>query len=246
MGLDEDLVGAVDRHEILAYYQPQIDLASGAIVAVEALSRWQHPSRGLLQPNLFIGIAEQSDLILEIGDEMIDNGCRCSRLWGVEVAVNVSAAQLATTEFFEHLMTRLTEESLGEHAITVEITESKAIADPELVAQRLAELRDLGVDISIDDFGSGFSSLDQVLSLPVSEVKLDRSLIQGHLGESEAVMTSVIAIAHARGIRVVAEGIETAAHLDLARRLGCDRAQGYLLGMPTPENEVGELLRAHA
>ncbi|CAN5182315.1 hypothetical protein BH09ACT1_BH09ACT1_24530 [soil metagenome] len=246
MGLDEDLVGAVDRHEILAYYQPQIDLATGAIVAVEALSRWQHPSRGLLQPNLFIGIAEQSDLILEIGDEMIDNGCRCSRLWGVEVAVNVSAAQLATTEFFEHLMTRLTAESLGQNAITVEITESKAIADPELVAQRLSELRDLGVDISIDDFGSGFSSLDQVLNLPVSEVKLDRSLIQGHLGESESVMTSIIAIAHARGIRVVAEGIETAAHLDLARRLGCDRAQGYLLGMPTPENEVRELLRAHA
>jgi EAL domain-containing protein (putative c-di-GMP-specific phosphodiesterase class I) len=246
MGLDDELVGAVGRHEILAYYQPQIDLASGTIVAVEALSRWQHPSRGLLQPNLFIGIAEQSALILEIGDEMIDNGCRCSRLWGLEVAVNVSAAQLATTEFFDHLMERLIEESLGDNSITVEITESKAIGDLEEVSRRLSLLRELGVDISIDDFGSGFSSLDQVLSLPVTEVKLDRSLIQGHLRESEEMMTSVIAIAHARGIRIVAEGIETAAHLELARNLGCDRAQGYLLGMPTPENEVGELLRAHA
>lgn len=246
MGLDDDLVGAVDRHEILAYYQPQIDLAAGTIVAVEALSRWQHPTRGLLQPNLFIGLAEQSSLILEIGDEMIDNGCRCSRLWGLEVAVNVSAAQLATAEFFDHLVARLAEESLGDNAITVEITESKAIADPDEVARRLTLLRDIGVDISIDDFGSGFSSLDQVLSLPVSEVKLDRSLIQGHLRESEEMMRSIIAIAHARGIRVVAEGIETAAHLELARSLGCDRAQGYLLGMPTPENEVGELLRAHA
>lgn len=246
MGLDEDLIGAVDRHEILAYYQPQIDLSTGAIVAVEALSRWQHPSRGLLQPSLFIGLAEQSDLIFEIGDEMIDNGCRCSRLWGVEVAVNVSAAQLATVEFFDHLMSRLAEEALGEHSITVEITESRAIVDPEDAVRRLLQLRTRGVDVSIDDFGSGFSSLDQVLRLPVTEVKLDRSLIQGHLGDSEHVMASVIEIAHGRGIRVVAEGIETSAHLDLARRLGCDRAQGYLLGMPTPEDEVGELLKAHA
>ncbi|MCU1420353.1 MAG: hypothetical protein JWN36_4 [Microbacteriaceae bacterium] len=241
------LQDAVRNDEIVAYYQPQIDLASGQIVGVEALSRWRHPTLGLLSPESFIADAEENGTIHEIGRYMLDDGCRCAADWqrdgyDIGVAVNVSASQLSSVAFFDHLADKLATLSLRPRSITVEITESRAIADPEDAAARLGVLRDIGVDVSIDDFGIGHSSLEQLLRLPATEVKIDKSLVHGLQSDSDAIMRDLVELAHGRGLRVVAEGIETVEHLERAREVGCDRAQGYLLGRPSPEDEVTQML----
>ena len=241
------LQDAVRNSEIVAYYQPQLDLGSGEIVGVEALSRWRHPTLGLLSPESFIADAEESGAIHDIGAFMLDDGCRCAADWqsagyDIGVAVNVSAAQLTTDAFFEHLAERLATLSLRPRSITVEITESRAIADPVDAATRLGVLRGIGVDVSIDDFGIGHSSIEQVLRLPATEVKIDKSLLHGVQHGSDAIMRELVELAHGRGLRVVAEGIETDEHLARAREVGCDRAQGYLLGRPSPEDEITQML----
>ena len=242
------LQDAVRNDEIVAYYQPQVDLLSGQIVGVEALSRWRHPTLGLLSPESFIADAEENGTIHEIGAYMLDDGCRCAAEWqrdgfDVGVAVNVSASQLTSSAFFDHLADNLATLSLRPRSITVEITESRAIADPEDAAARLGVLRDIGVDVSIDDFGIGHSSLEQLLRLPATEVKIDKSLVHGLQSDSDAIMRDLVELAHGRGLRVVAEGIETVEHLERAREVGCDRAQGYLLGRPSPEDEVTQMLQ---
>lgn len=241
------LQDAVRNNEIVAYYQPQVDLLSGEIVGVEALSRWRHPTRGLLWPESFIADAEENGAIHEIGAFMLDDGCRCAAQWqhggyDIGVAVNVSASQLTTGAFFDHLADNLATLSLRPRSMIVEITESRAIADPEDAAARLGVLRDIGVDVSIDDFGIGHSSLEQLLRLPATEVKIDKSLVHGLQSESDAIMRDLVELAHGRGLRVVAEGIETVEHLERAREVGCDRAQGYLLGRPSPEDEITRML----
>ena len=241
------LQDAVRNSEIVAYYQPQIDLQSGEIVGVEALSRWRHPTLGLLSPESFIADAEESGAIHEIGAFMLDDGCRCAADWqrdgyDVEVAVNVSASQLGSDAFFDRLADNVSSMFLRPQSITVEITESREIVDRVDAAARLGILRSIGVDVSIDDFGTGHSSLEQLLGLPASEVKIDKSLLHGALEDSETIMRDLVELAHARGLRVVAEGIETVEHLELAREMGCDRAQGYLLGRPSPESEITQML----
>jgi len=248
--LQAELTVAVERHEIVAWYQPQMDISSGLIVAVEALSRWQHPRLGLLDPDHFIELAEQTGLIGEIGRSMIESACHSAAAWrttqtSLAVAVNVSAAQLATGEFFDDLVAMLHATGLPPTLLTIEITESRAIANREEAAVRLNRLRLLGITISIDDFGVGFSSLDQLLELPAAELKLDRSLIHGMVENSGSLMSVIVTLAHERGLRVVAEGIETAAHLELARDLGCDRVQGYLIGRPMPPHEVAPFLSGY-
>jgi EAL domain-containing protein (putative c-di-GMP-specific phosphodiesterase class I) len=244
--LQAELIGAVDRSEIAVFYQPQIDMVTEDIVAAEALSRWIHPTHGVLPPKAFIAEAERSELIHEIGAFMLDSGCRDVADWhekgyGIEVAVNVSALQLGTVSFFEHLIHNLAELKLVRHSITVEITESRAITNLADAAARLMDMRDLGVDISIDDFGTGFSSVAQVLSLPATELKIDRSLVQGDPALTRQTLTTVIELAHDRGLRVVAEGVETTEQFERVRELGCDRCQGYLIGRPTSHDEIDEL-----
>ncbi|MES2170478.1 MAG: EAL domain-containing protein [Actinomycetota bacterium] len=251
MSIDTDLVGAVGRDEIVAYFQPQIDLATDAISSVEALSRWNHPTLGILSADAYIPVAETSGLIHEIGDFMLDEGCRCAARWeklglDVEVAVNVSAVQLTTSDFFERLLRNLTRLALPPQRIIVEITESLAIADHRDAARRLDFIRSAGVAVSIDDYGSGYSSLDQLMKLPATELKMDRSLVQRTGAGSDEQLASTIELAHEMGLRVVAEGIETDAQLERVRSLGCDRVQGYLTGTALPEPQVEELLLAAA
>lgn len=247
MELQDDLVGAVARSEIVAWYQPQLDLASGRIVAVEALSRWSHPNRGLLAPAHFISLAERTDLISEIGRYMLEDGCRCAAEWleagtPLEVSVNVSASQLASADFFDDLVAMLEAINLPAELLTLEITESQAIADRAGASLRLEHLRQLGMNISIDDFGTGFSSLDQFFALPATELKIDRSLIQGEILNGDSLVSVMVGLAHERGLRVVAEGVETANHLELARDLGCDRVQGYLIARPMPHAQLTAFL----
>jgi EAL domain-containing protein (putative c-di-GMP-specific phosphodiesterase class I) len=243
-----DLSGAAGRGEIVAYYQPQIDVISGKVVAVESLSRWIHPDLGLQSPLVFIPIAEEFGLIDEIGEFMISDACRCAadlaqRNLSIEVSVNVSALQLARSAFFEYLESEIIGCELARDSLTLEITESRFIANRPQVAERLSKLRDQGVSVSIDDFGVGHSSVEQVLALPANELKIDRTIVQDD-SSSGALMQTIVLLAKDRGLRTVAEGVETQAQLERVRTLGCDRAQGFLIGRPVPRNDLDTLLDA--
>jgi EAL domain-containing protein (putative c-di-GMP-specific phosphodiesterase class I) len=249
--LVSDLSGAVGRGEIVAHYQPQIDVASGAIVAVESLSRWIHPDLGIQSPLDFIPIAEEFGMIDEIGDFMLRDACQlaadlCAQGHSIEVAVNVSALQLATTAFFERLEELISDLQLRPGAITIEVTESRLIANRPQVSARLGRLRDLGVDVSIDDFGVGHSSVEQVLALPANELKIDRMIVQEQSASNGALLATIVRLVQDRGLRTVAEGVETEEQLERVRALGCDRAQGYLIGRPMIRRDLEKLLARKA
>ncbi|WP_411700997.1 EAL domain-containing protein [Conyzicola sp.] len=241
-----DLEGAVDRGEIVALFQPQIDVQTRQIVAVEALARWNHPELGSVPPEIFIPIAEEHHLINRIGDFMIDEGCRLAADFlalghRIDVAVNVSAAQLLDLEFLDRVQQNIQRHALSPANITVEVTESLPIADVPEVSERLVELRELGLGISVDDFGTGHSSLDRLLVLPATELKIDQSLIRD-MEASAALLRAAVRTAHDYGLRVVAEGVETEEHFEWCIELGCDRAQGYLFSRPTTEHAIAQLL----
>jgi EAL domain-containing protein (putative c-di-GMP-specific phosphodiesterase class I) len=246
-----DLAGAVSRHEIVAYYQPQIDIESGNVVAVESLSRWMHPQLGMQSPLIFIPLAEEFGLIDELGDFMVSEACRlavdfCEREMNIEVAVNVSALQLASPAFFTHLEQLISDLQLAPGSITLEITESRLIANRPQVAKRLGHLRDLGVGVSIDDFGVGYSQVEQVLALPANELKIDRMIVQDQTATNGALLATIVRMVSDRGLRTVAEGVETEEQLQRVRDLNCDRAQGYLIGMPMPKAQLFEDLARRA
>ena len=249
MSVESELEGAVDRAEIVPYFQPQVEVTTGTITALEALSRWQHPTRGLIPPTVFIPVAERTGMIHEIGAFMLEEGCRHAARWrrrgfDVDVSVNVSAIQLATPDVFDRLQALLEEFAMPAGALTIEITESQLISDLATVAARLRVLKAIGLGISLDDFGTGHSSLSQLRDLPITELKIDRSLVQED-NNSGALVEVAVALLQDRGVRVVAEGVETEEQLERVRRLSCDRAQGYLFGRPMPVAEIDELL-AHS
>jgi EAL domain-containing protein (putative c-di-GMP-specific phosphodiesterase class I) len=234
------------RGEIVAVYQPQVDIRTGCIVGVEALARWNHPVYGPISPQTFIPLAEENDFIDEIGDFMIDEGCRCAAEWNslgrrVDVAVNVSAAQLLTLHLLDRVTDNLAKYSLTPDHIVIEITESLPVLDVPEVAARLVRLRELGLGISIDDYGTGYSSLARFNTVPATEIKIDQSLIQAS-DASTHLIGDAVDRAHAMHVRVVAEGVETEEQLQRARDLGCDRVQGYLLGRPGSESDMAHLL----
>ena len=244
--LESDLEGAVARGEISAVFQPQIDIRTRRVVSVEALARWNHPEYGYVGPATFIPLAEELDLITDIGDFMIDEGCRLaaeltSLGHRVDVAVNVSAAQLVTLDFLDRVEANLRRHELTTDRLIVEITESLPVIDVPEVAARLRDLRDLGLGISIDDFGTGYSSVERLAVLPATELKIDQSLIRD-TAPIPAYVCEAVDTAHELGLRVVAEGIETEHHFARAVGLQCDRAQGYLFSRPTTENHLRRLL----
>jgi EAL domain-containing protein (putative c-di-GMP-specific phosphodiesterase class I) len=240
--LPEDLAGAVRRGEIAAWFQPQIDLRDGRVVAAEALCRWQHPVRGLVQPADFIPIAEETGLIEEIGVFMARQSCFAIEQWRIDVSVNVSPLQLETAGFTNWLEHQLSGVSLGDSTLTIEITEGHRIANVAAVVRRLDRLRALGIGVAIDDFGAGQSSLKQLRRLHATELKIDRSLvIDEAAGE---LVAQAVEAARSSGARTVAEGIETRDHLERMSRMGCDRAQGYLIGRPMPKQQMDALVAA--
>jgi EAL domain-containing protein (putative c-di-GMP-specific phosphodiesterase class I) len=246
VSIASELRGAVGRGEIVAFFQPQVDVETRRVTAVEALARWQHPTRGLISPSVFIPAAEDTGTIHEIGAFMLREGCRHAARWrdegfSLDVSVNVSAVQLAKPGVFAQLHELLDTFALPEGTLTIEITESQLIADLNDVATRLAHLKSFGLGISLDDFGTGHSSLAQLQDLPITELKLDRSLIQA-LSVGGELIALAVSLLQERGVRVVAEGVETEDQLDRVRRLRCDRAQGYLFGRPMPVDQVDKLL----
>jgi len=245
--LQSELAGAVERGELIAVFQPQFDLATNRIVAVETLCRWVHPELGLLMPYAFIPIAEATDLIHSIGRFILDEACSAAREWqaaglDLAVAVNVSPVQLTSDDIVDHVVELVRRLELTPKGITLEITETSPILDLEAAAGRLKVLRRLGLGISIDDYGTGHSSLTRLDALDADELKIDQSLVKSGSGEVFAHLQGVVTYAHERRIRVVAEGVETAEQLARVTELGCDRAQGFLLGRPVSRREVEKLI----
>lgn len=236
-----DLAGAIEHDEFLFHFQPQHDVRTGRVVATEALLRWQHPTRGLLVPADFLELAEESGLIVPIGQVMLRHACReLSRLGrGVRLAVNVSAAELGAAGFLDHIEAALIEFAVPPRLLELEVTESAAISDHSI--SLLHELRHLGVRIAIDDFGTGYSSLNSLQRMPVDLLKVDRAFAaalttsDARSGQTAvAVMKAAVDIASALGISTLAEGIERPDQLSQVRALGFDLVQGFFLASPTP------------
>ena len=239
--IESQLHRAIAADEFVLHFQPQIDLLTGRVVAAEALVRWQHPVLGLVAPGHFIPLAEDSGLILQIGDWVIREALRQMRTWAAagmqlsHMAVNGSTRQVRSPDFAEHVLRELERHNMPVIVSSWSITESGLMENIESAAQRLTRLRARGVRIAIDDFGTGYSSLYYLRDLPFDAIKIDRSFLHNVTAtEGAAIADAVIAMAHALGKQVVAEGVELPAQLSYLRSHGCDLAQGYLFGRPVP------------
>ena len=245
--LVEELRVAVERGDFMLHYQPQVDLRTGNISAVEALLRWPHPRLGLVPPLEFLPLAEEAGLMKSLTAWVLEQAlvqCAAWRLGGREltVSVNVSTTDLLDPGFVGVVRRLLERHSLPASALIIEITETTIIGDFEACKMVIAELRVLGLGVSIDDFGAGFTSLAHLASLAVSELKLDRTfitgLVPGEPGRDLALVRGTIDLSHALGLRVVAEGVEDSATFELLAGAGCDLAQGYFIGMPVPAKQL--------
>jgi EAL domain-containing protein (putative c-di-GMP-specific phosphodiesterase class I) len=252
MHTEHALHRALERDELRLHYQPVIDIAGGQVAAVEALLRWQHPAQGLVAPDRFIPVAEESGLIIPIGAWVLHEACRQLREWTYggragslgAVEVNLSARQVDHVEIVNTVERALDETGIPPSALTLEITESALMRDAASALQVLRALKGLGVTLAIDDFGTGYSSLSYLHRFPLDVLKIDKSFVDGMAGGRDGVeiVAAVIKLAHALGLQVVAEGVEQAAQLEQLAAMGCDFAQGYLFARPLPVTEVTERL----
>ena len=249
--LEADLRMALQRDQLILYYQPKIDLASGRLCGLEALVRWLHPELGLVPPGDFIGLAENRGLIEPLGRWVLRAACQQLRDWQaaglptVPVAVNLSARQFGSDSLVNDVQQALQDFDLAASDLEVELTESALMTDPRRAGEVLHQLADMGIALSIDDFGTGYSSLSYLKRFPARVVKIDRAFVDGlpDDGDDLAITRAVIAMAHSLKLTVVAEGVETQAQLQVLRQLGCDQVQGYLLGRPMPASDLdGQLL----
>jgi diguanylate cyclase (GGDEF)-like protein/PAS domain S-box-containing protein len=249
--LESALRLALVRDELVLHYQPKVDATSNEIVGLEALVRWHHPLRGLVPPGEFIPLAEERGLIVPIGRWVVATACRQIRAWrdaGLAtppVAVNLSPRQFADNRLVDDFEDAMAASCVAPADLEIELTESVLVADPERANDVLRRLHAMGVRIAIDDFGTGYSSLSYLKRFPAQTVKIDRSFISGLPTDRDdtAITQAVIAMAHSLGLRVVAEGVETADQLGLLRQLHCDEVQGYLLGRPVPAGEIAVRLQ---
>ena len=247
----EQLREAIDRDELVLHYQPKLDLRRGTVTGVEALVRWQHPTRGLLYPDAFLPLAEHSGLMRRLTLTVLQIALQQAGAWRrqgheLSVAVNLSASDLLDVRLPAQVELLLESLDLPAHVLELEITETVLVADPARAHQVLHALRGLGVRIAVDDYGTGYSSLSYLQDLPVDDLKLDRSFVMrsGDDPRSAAIVTSTIGLAHALDLRIVAEGVENAAILDRLTAAGCDMAQGYHLARPQPAGQLTAWLGA--
>jgi diguanylate cyclase len=247
------LQGDIDSQALLLHYLPEVDLRSGAIVAAEALVRWRHPTRGLLLPDSFIGIAESMDLAGELGRWVLRNACAEFSRWrsrGVgQIAVlriNVSPLQLAGRGFVRTVADTIEEFGIDAGSLCLEITERAVVHDIESTRRTLAELKEVGVQLAIDDFGTGYAVLSHLKSLPIDMLKIDRGFVRdlGTNANDLAIVRSIIGLAGAFDLQLVAEGVETPAAARTLMQHGCHRAQGFLLSRPIPSSAMESLLSA--
>jgi len=252
--LETDLRRAIERQEFLLHYQPIVSLADGSVRGFEALVRWKHPDRGMVSPGVFIPMMEETGLIVPLGAWVIGEACRQLKIWqerfahfaSLSVNVNVSGKQFAKTNLVAVVETALRETKLAGRCLILEITESVTMTNAEQSAATLRELRGLGVGISVDDFGVGYSSLSQLHRFPIDALKIDRSFLQRIGGEERdaEIIRTIVTLAHNLGLTVTAEGIETPLQLEKLRALGCESGQGYLFAKPLSVEQVETMLAA--
>lgn len=249
--LEHGLRAALDKKEFFLVYQPQMDIATGAVVGFEALLRWQHPELGTIGPDRFMGIAENSGLILPIGAWVLKTACSQARKWQDEglcttpVAVNVSAVQFRQPGFREVVSRVLIETGLGCEYLELEVTESLLLSNADMTSSVLRELKGMGLKLAIDDFGTGYSSLSYLKQFPFSKLKIDRSFIRDVAVNSDdaAITTAIVSMAKSLSLKVIAEGVETEAQMSFLRKLGCEEIQGYYFSKPLTAEEVSARLR---
>ena len=252
LDLEMDLRSAISRHEFRLHYQPILRLDTGRITEVEALIRWQHAKRGLLQPDSFIGLTEETGLIVPIGQWVLTEACRQARVWQLEfpsspplvMSVNLSAKQFQNPNLVQEVTQALTESGLDAASLKLEITESVVMQDAPATLAKLQELKDLGIRLAIDDFGTGYSSLGYLKSFPVDTLKIDRSFVKGLSkdGNDSAIVRAVVTVAKSLNMDVTAEGVETDEQRVELKALGCDRGQGFLFARPADAEHLTPLL----
>ncbi len=238
------------RDELVLAYQPLVDLETKEIVGVESLLRWQHPPRGFVQPDEFIPLAEQTGLIIGIGEWVLREACRQNKSWQaagfkpVRISVNVSGKQFLNPDFIGTIRDVLTDSGLEPKYLELEITESTAIGDACYIPAMLEEIKALGVSISIDDFGTEYSSLSRITQLPIDSIKMAMQFVSGiDVSEKDETIAKVIInLANRLGLRIVAEGVETKTQLDFLKKRICDEVQGFYLYRPMPADEIEKIL----
>ncbi|MBI1889511.1 MAG: EAL domain-containing protein [Burkholderiales bacterium] len=250
MTIESKLRVAVDNDELLLQYQPKLDLRSGRIVGVEALVRWQHPEMGVVSPGVFIPIAEESGLIIPIGDWILRTACAQGAAWQaagipIPIAVNLSARQFLQPDIAQRVKYAIDSSGIDPRYLELEITESMSMGNPEQSIGIMQTFRDLGITLTIDDFGTGYSNLSYLKRFPVDKIKLDQSFVREITQSSEALAISqaILAIAHSLHLKVVAEGVETEAQLTLLSRNQCEEAQGYYISRPLSAQPCAAFIR---
>jgi diguanylate cyclase (GGDEF)-like protein len=253
VSLEADLARALERDQLELYYQPIVDTKSRGLVGFEALARWNHHQRGIVGPDEFIPIAEDTGLIRPIGEWVLLTACRqlaewTSELPGLHMSINLSAQQLAQTDLVTHVLGAIAATTIDPRQLDLEITESSVMPNIGLAEGSLAQLRDAGIGISLDDFGTGYSCLSHLHDLPVSTVKIDRGFVQRLYTSDQrpVVVQAIIALAHTLGMTVTAEGVESEAQLSFLRELECERAQGFLFGRPMATASAAKILSTAA
>jgi EAL domain-containing protein (putative c-di-GMP-specific phosphodiesterase class I) len=249
--LENSLRPALDKKELFLMYQPQIDMTTGKVFGLEALLRWQHPELGLVPPDRFIRIAENSGLILPIGEWVLRTACSQTRKWQEEglpdaiVAVNVSAIQFRQEGFCELIRRVLDETGLAAQYLELELTESLLLSSADMTFAVLKDLKAMGLKLAIDDFGTGYSSLSYLKHFPVSKLKIDRSFIRDVATNPDdaAITTAIISMAKSLHLKVIAEGVENEAQMSFLRAHQCDEIQGYYFSKPLMADEVPDKLQ---
>ncbi|XGV97279.1 MAG: EAL domain-containing protein [Leptolyngbya sp. BL-A-14] len=253
LALENSLHHALERQEFVLYYQPQINITTGAVTGMEALLRWQHPELGLIPPRVFIPLAEENGLVLAIGEWVLRTACTQSKAWllaglsPLRMAVNLSARQFQRPQLVQTIAQLLTELQLPPSSLELEITETTAMQDVDFTITMLEELRSMGVHISMDDFGTGYSSLGYLKRFPLTTIKLDQSFVHELTVDPSdaAIADAVIALGRGLHLNVVAEGVETQVQADYLRSRHCEEMQGYLFSPPMPAVEATQFLQSH-
>ena len=249
---EADLRKAFDNEELTLYYQPMVQIETGKLTSIEALIRWLHPERGLISPTEFIPKVEESGLILSLAEWVLRTVCKQYSLWEkacfdpVSIALNLSGRLFKREAFIETVLCVLEETGFRPDCLEMEINESIIMQDEKTIFSGLKKLKEIGIRLTIDDFGSGFSSLSYLKKLPLDRIKIDRSVVQDMLidPDKRAMVSAIIATAHSLGLRVTAVGVETKEQLHFLRMQGCDEVQGYLFSPPAPADELIRLFRS--
>jgi diguanylate cyclase (GGDEF)-like protein/PAS domain S-box-containing protein len=248
--LESNLRKAIEREEFVLHYQPVVNLATGRIVGTEALVRWQHPELGLLHPSEFIPLAEETGLIIPLGEWVLEKGCQQAMEWQdigpapFRLSVNLSMRQFAHSAVTGTVLKALQKSALDPHLLELELTESMVMQNTQLTIATLHELKSAGIQLSLDDFGTGYSSISYLKNLPLNKLKLDHSFVSSlaKASANEAISKAIINLAHSLNLQVVAEGVETFDQLELLRSLECDEVQGFLFSSPLSAENMTRLM----